>query len=72
MERRRVERAKLDRKGRLTIPAAYREKLDLGEEVARTSLRFFSRRTQLPESSPPPPEPSHPIEPPKFLNLPEA
>jgi len=29
-----VERAKLDRKGRLTIPARYREKLDLGEEVA--------------------------------------
>jgi len=29
-----MERAKLDKKGRLTIPAAYREKLDLGEEVA--------------------------------------
>lgn len=29
-----VERAKLDKKGRLTIPAMYREKLDLGEEVA--------------------------------------
>lgn len=29
-----VERAKLDKKGRLTIPAVYREKLDLGEEVA--------------------------------------
>jgi len=29
-----VERARLDKKGRLTIPAAYREKLDLGEEVS--------------------------------------
>jgi len=29
-----VERAKLDKKGRLTIPAVYREKLDLGDEVA--------------------------------------
>ena len=29
-----MERAKLDEKGRLTIPAAYREKLRLGEEVA--------------------------------------
>jgi len=29
-----VERAKLDKKGRLTIPAAYREKLDLEEDVA--------------------------------------
>lgn len=29
-----VERARLDKKGRLTIPAMYREKLDLGEEVA--------------------------------------
>ena len=34
MELKFVERAKLDRKGRLTIPARYREKLDLGEEVA--------------------------------------
>lgn len=29
-----MEKAKLDKKGRLTIPAKYREKLDLGEEVA--------------------------------------
>jgi len=29
-----MERAKLDKKGRLTIPALYREKLDLGDEVA--------------------------------------
>lgn len=29
-----MERAKLDKKGRLTIPAAYREKLNLGDEVA--------------------------------------
>lgn len=29
-----MERARLDKKGRLTIPAAYREKLDLGEEVS--------------------------------------
>jgi len=29
-----VERAKLDKKGRLTIPVAYREKLDLEEDVA--------------------------------------
>ena len=29
-----MERAKLDKKGRLTIPAAYREKLDLEEDVA--------------------------------------
>jgi len=29
-----MERAKLDKKGRLTIPAAYREKLNLDEEVA--------------------------------------
>lgn len=28
-----MERAKIDKKGRLTIPAAYREKLDLGDEV---------------------------------------
>jgi len=34
MEVRLLERAKLDKKGRLTIPAAYRKKLDLGEEVA--------------------------------------
>ena len=29
-----MERAKLDKKGRLTIPAAYREELDLVDEVA--------------------------------------
>ncbi len=29
-----MERAKLDKKGRLTIPAEYREKLDLDGEVA--------------------------------------
>ena len=34
MEIRLVERAKLDKKGRLTIPAVYREKLNLEEEVA--------------------------------------
>lgn len=34
MELRLVERVKLDDKGRLTIPATYREKLGLGEEVA--------------------------------------
>jgi len=33
-ELRPMERAKLDDKGRLTIPATYREKLGLGEEVA--------------------------------------
>ena len=34
MELRLVERAKLDDKGRLTIPAQYREKLGLEKEVA--------------------------------------
>lgn len=29
-----MKRVKLDKKGRLTIPARYREKLTLGEEVA--------------------------------------
>jgi AbrB family looped-hinge helix DNA binding protein len=29
-----MEKVKLDKKGRLTIPAQYREKLALGEEVA--------------------------------------
>jgi len=29
-----MEKVKLDKKGRLTIPAEYREKLDLEEEVA--------------------------------------
>ena len=29
-----MERAKIDKKGRLTIPAVYREKLDLREEVS--------------------------------------
>lgn len=28
-----MERVRLDKKGRLTIPAEYRERLDLGEEV---------------------------------------
>lgn len=29
-----LEKVRLDKKGRLTIPAQYREKLGLGEEVA--------------------------------------
>jgi len=29
-----MEKVKLDKKGRLTIPVEYRKKLDLGEEVA--------------------------------------
>ncbi|MCP8312893.1 MAG: hypothetical protein H3Z53_00760 [archaeon] len=29
-----MEKVKLDKKGRITIPAKYRKKLNLGEEVA--------------------------------------